>query len=288
MNVRPCVSVVIVTYESSAYIGRCLTTLFETAAGWLQDVVVVDNASSDGTADFVAHEFPTVQLIRSESNIGFGPGMNLGARQAMGEYLLILNPACTIKPGSVAELAHFLDHRPQAAACGPMLLSEQGGFQYSSRRGFPTPLNSVGYFFGLDRLFPRNRALGGYHRRYIDPQQEVMIDTLSGACMLVRREAFEKVGGFDEDYFLFGDDIDLCWKLRESGHEVWYVPSSQVIHVKGASMRQHPRLARREFYRSMHLFIDKRLRGRYSPVLLSVVKVGVGIAEFWTKLRGGR
>jgi GT2 family glycosyltransferase len=288
MNVRPCVSVVIVTYESAAHIGRCLTSLRDTAAGWLQDVIIIDNASTDGTADLIAREFPDVKLMRNSSNAGFGRAMNQGVRLATGEYLLILNPDCTIKPAAVGELAHFLDHRPQAASSGPMLLSEQGEYQYSSRRGFPTPLNSIGYFLGLDRLFPHSRALGGYLRRYVDPRQEVMTDSLSGACMLVRRDAFEQVGGFDEDYFLFGDDIDLCWKLREAGHEVWYVPSAQVMHVKGASMRKHPRVAQREFYRSMHLFIDKRLRGRYSPISLSIAKVGVIAAELWTKLRGGR
>jgi GT2 family glycosyltransferase len=137
----------------------------------------------------------------------------------------------------------------------------------------------------LDRLFPRNRALGGYHRRYLNPDLEVMADSLSGACMLVRKDVFDRVGGFDPDYFLFGDDIDLCWKIREASHEIWYVPSARTVHIKGASMRRAPGRAQREFYHSMRLFVDKRLRARYSAFSIALIKSGVHLAEAWARFR---
>ncbi len=288
MIARPCVSVIIVTYESGEHIGHCIASLKETAREWLRDIVVVDNASSDGSADLVAQSAPDVTLLRNAENLGFGRAMNQGARAASGEYLLLLNPDCTAEPRAVAELAHFLDHRSTAGACGPQMVDQHGNFQYSSRRGFPTPLNSFAYFSRLDRMFPRSHSLGGYQRRHLDPRFEVETDSLSGACMLIRADLFRSLGGFDEDYFLFGDDIDLCWKIRHAGHEVWYVPSARVVHVKGASMSKHPQVAQREFYRSMHIFIDKRLRGRYSGFSLALVKLGVAAAEGWAKLRGGR
>lgn len=288
MNARPCVSVIIVTYESSEHIGRCIASLRETAGEWLRDIMVVDNASSDGSADLAARMAPAVTLLRNEENVGFGRAMNQGARVASGEYLLLLNPDCTVHPQAVAELAHFLDHRATSGACGPLMTDQQGNFQYSSRRGFPTPLNSFAYFSRLDRIFPRSHSLGGYQRRHLDPRFEVETDSLSGACMLVRASVFRDLGGFDEDYFLFGDDIDLCWKIRHAGHEIWYVPSARVAHVKGASMSKHSQVAQREFYRSMHIFIDKRLRERYSGFSLALVRLGVAAAELWTKLRGGR
>ena len=288
MKVRPCVSVVIVTYESGEYIGSCLNSLSRTASPWLTDIVVVDNASSDDTLQQAKQAAPQAVFVPNDRNAGFGRAMNQGAAEATGEYILLLNPDATVESDAVAELAHFLDHRPQAAACGPKMLNPKGEFDYSSRRGFPTPLNSFAYFTGLERLFPRANVLKGYQRRHIDPNLEIATDSLSGACMMIRRDVFRQVGGFDEDYFLFGDDIDLCWKIREAGHEIWYVPSARVVHVKGASMKKSPRIAQREFYHSMHLFIDKRLRGRYSSLSLALVKTGVVCAELWTKLRGGR
>lgn len=274
---RDCVSTLIVTFESGPHIGVCLESLQSTAKGWLTGSHIVDNASKDGTAELVEERYPWVRLIRNTENVGFGRAVNQAAKAATGEYLLILNPDTVISPGAVGTLVNFLDHRPVAAACGPKIVDFQGTFQYYCRRGFPTPLNALGYLSGLDRLLPSSHALGGYYRRNIPSDLEIMTDSLAGCFMMVRREAFLKVGGFDEDYFLFGEDIDLCWKLRLAGHEVWYVPSALVEHRKGASMSYARNRARREFYRSMKLFMDKRLTSHYSPVTLAIAKMGVDV-----------
>ena len=277
---------VIVTFESRREVPSCLESLNSTAPDWVREVIVVDNASSDGTSQFLrSNHKPNILVQINSENIGFGRAMNQGAASATGEYLLILNPDCTMQPGTVAELAHFLDCRPEAAACGPMICGTKGEFQYCSRRGFPTPLNAVAYIFHLDRLFPRNRTFGGYQMRFLDPRLELVTDSLSGACMMVRRSVFQEVGGFDEDYFLFGEDIDLCWKIRQAGHEVWYTPRAQVRHVKGASMRSAPGRAQREFYHSMRLFVDKRLSSRYSPPSLALIKSGIGLVAWWARAR---
>jgi hypothetical protein len=285
---RPMVSVLIVTYESAQHIGKCLANLRLHAADCLRDVVVVDNASTDGSADLAFASAPQAAVIRNGGNLGFGRAMNIGAQSASGEYLLLLNPDCALHAGCVPELAHFLDHRLEAGACGPKMLTTSGRFDFSSRRGFPTPLNAFAYFSHLDRLFPRSHTLGGYQRRHVGSELEIETDALSGACMLVRRSVFEEVGGFDEDYFLFGDDIDLCWKIRRAGHEIWYIPTARVTHAKGASMVKQPELARREFYRSMHLFVDKRLRERYSIFSRMFTKAGIHAASLWAKTRGRR
>lgn len=278
MNPQPCVSVIIVTYESRDFVGGCLESVYR-SGDWLKECWVVDNASRDGTADLIRLGFPAVNIIANTDNIGFGRAVNLAAQRASGEFLLILNPDTDIQTNAIGELVEFLQHRPQACACGPLVTSPDGHFRNDSRRGFPTPLNAFGYFSGLDRLFPHSRTLGGYHRRWLRTDLEVTTDCLSGSCMLVRRKQFEAVGGFDDDYFLFGEDIDLCWKLRESGYEIWFVPSARIVHAKGASMRFAPMTARREFYRSMRLFMDKRLSTRYPKIVLSAVKVGVRFAE---------
>ncbi|HEY3294203.1 MAG TPA: glycosyltransferase family 2 protein [bacterium] len=277
MTIRACVSTLIVTFESGPHIGVCLDSLQATSHEWLAGCHVVDNASTDGTADGIAERYPWVHLIRNRDNVGFGRAVNQAAQAASGEYLLVLNPDTVIRPGAIAELVRFLDHRPAAAACGPKIVDLQGNFQYYCRRGFPTPINSLGYLSGLDRMFPSSRRLGGYYRRDIPADLEIMTDSLAGCFMVIRREPFAAVGGFDEDYFLFGEDIDLCWKLKHAGHEVWYVPSALVEHRKGASMSHARDTARREFYRSMKLFMDKRLTSHYSPVTLAIAKMGVDV-----------
>jgi len=286
MEPEPRISVMVVTYESRPCIGACLDSLRDTAAPWIDGGFVVDNASRDGTAEWVREHHSWVSIIASDVNLGFGRAMNLAAKRASGEFLLIMNPDVVIHEGAVAELVRFLHFRPQAAACGPRIVDGEGRFSSDSRRGFPTPMSALGYFSGLDRLFPRSRSLGGYRLRWLPHDYEVIADALSGCCMMVRRTRFEDAGGFDEDYFLFGEDIDLCWKLRQNGGEVWYVPSATVTHAKGLSMRRSPHQASREFYRSMRLFIDKRLTSRYPRLLLSAMKLGMGLRSLCGKRFG--
>ncbi|MBU0509589.1 glycosyltransferase family 2 protein [bacterium] len=281
MTTRRCVSVVTVTYQSRQHIALCLSSIASTAPEWTTDCTVVDNASTDGTAEYVRREFGWVSVIESSQNLGYGRAINLAAKRAAGQYLLILNPDVVLRPQAVAELVRFMDHRPEAAACGQMLLSPAGRFRYESRRGFPTPWNAMGYMLGLGKLLPQSRLFGGYHSRWLSPNLEIATDSLSGSCMMVRRERFEQVGGFDEDYFLFGEDIDLCWKLKRAHHEIWYVPSAIVVHAKGASMLHARKTARREFYRSMRIFINKRLVSIYPRPLIWATRMGIGVAELF-------
>lgn len=281
MDPRPCITAIIVTYNSQREIADCLRSLHATAGDWLHECLIADNASADGTADFVAAHFQSATLTRNVENLGYGRAINRIAPAARGEFLLILNPDTVVQPGAIAALATCLDHRPQAAACGPQLRSKCGAIRLESRRGFPTPAAAFGYFTGLDRVFPHSRIWARYLMPGISPALEMRTDALSGSCMLVRRDRFLDVGGFDEDYFLFGEDIDLCWKLHHAGGEIWYVPSAIVTHIKGASMRQAAALARREFYRSMRLFMRKRLRGNGSAVGLRLASLGVALASLW-------
>jgi GT2 family glycosyltransferase len=278
MSARLCVSVIIVTYESKPHVAACLDSLYATARDWLADCQIVDNASRDSTVDFVQRNYGWARVIANAENVGYGRAINQAAATATGDYLLILNPDTVLDPHAVENLALFLDYRPQCAASGPKIVSQSGSFRVSARRGFPTPLNALGYLTGMDRLFPRSRALASYCLRGLSPDLEVAADSLSGACMMIRRRSFVDVGGFDEDYFLFGEDIDLCWKLKHSGSEIWYVPSAKLMHVKGASMKSSRQIAKREFYRSMHLFMDKRLSASYPRPVLWLTRLGVSAA----------
>jgi GT2 family glycosyltransferase len=282
MNVRPCVTVIIVTYQSSAFIGSCLNSLIQHAADWVARIVVVDNGSTDQCEE-VVRKFPTVSFQRMEANLGFGQAVNRGAADAATDYLLILNPDTICDAGTVAELAHFLDYRIQAGACGPFIQLPDGRVDRAARRGFPTPISALGYATRLDRLFPHWKFIGRYHCRWLPVDREVTTEALSGCCMLVRRVAFHQVGGFDPDYFLFGEDIDLCWKLREAGWERWYVPAARLIHVKHASMAFASVRAKHEFFRAMDTFVRKRLASRYSPSAIAIIRCGI---KLWSRLTG--
>jgi GT2 family glycosyltransferase len=275
MENRPCVTAVIVTYQSSSEIVGCLKSLEDHAAGWITECRIVDNHSADGTADIAARDFPSAVVIRNRENLGYSKGVNIGAKQLATEYLLVLNPDTALKEKALSEMIRFMDHRGEAAACGPKLVGPDGAFQASCRRGFPTPYNTIGYYFGLDRLFPKSKKLSSYKRRAVAPDREAIAEVLSGACMLLRSDDFRSVNGFDEDYFLFGEDIDICWKLHHSGKELWYVPAAEVVHMKGSSMKQSRKRSRHEFYRSMLIYIDKRLSCEYSRFACLLMKAGV-------------
>jgi GT2 family glycosyltransferase len=286
MIARPCVTVVVVTYQSSTEIQECLQSLYETSGEWVSDCRVVDNHSTDNTAEIVTRSFPQATVIRNEENLGFSRAVNQGARDSDTDYLLVLNPDARLTSGSLGELVCFLEHRKAAGACGPMITSPSGEFQSSCRRGFPTPLNALGYYLHLDRLMPKSRIWTGYRSCGASPVDEIRTDVLSGSCFLIRTPVFHEIGGFDEDYFLFGEDIDICCKLRAAGKEVWYVPAARVVHHKGASMAQAAGLAKREFHRAMLIYINKRLSGDYSRFSRTVMKIGVHVHRLLGMLPG--
>lgn len=275
MHIRPCVTVIIVTYQSASEISVCLNSLKEHAAEWISECRVVDNNSRDDSAVVAQSTFAGINVIRNSDNLGFSKAVNIGAHDAVSDYLLILNPDTQLQRDSLGELVHFLDHRREAAMCGPKMLGMNGEFQSVCRRSFPTPWNTLGYYLGLNQVFPKSRRWSSYKPKAIPPDTESKTEVLSGACMLIRREDFRKIGGFDEDYFLFGEDIDICWKLHQAGRELWYVPAAEVRHVKGASMKHALTRAKREFYRSMLIYIDKRLAVEYSFMARFIMKTGV-------------
>jgi hypothetical protein len=211
--------------------------------------------------------------------------VNLAAREAGSEFIMALNPDACLQPDTMNELVSLLDHRTEAGICGPRVTDPDGRFQPACRRGFPTPWNTIGYFSRLNKLFPHSRTVAGYHLQNIPTDREMQIEVLAGSCFLIRCDLFREIGGFDEDYFLYGEDVDLCWKIREAGREVWYVPAAHVTHRKGSSMHKAPALSRRAFYHSMLVYIDKRLRRRYPAPVRAVMKLGVGAASLLDRLR---
>jgi len=251
----PEVAVVIVNYNAGQELGRALAALATALDGRSWEGVVVDNASSDGSVSAVDEFAPRVRLLRNAENVGFGRGINQGAAATTAPLLLIVNPDCRLQPGAFAALAHELVERPRCAVAGPRVLDPDGVVQ-GSARGDPDMLTGVfGRTSRVRRLLPwlpvsqRNVADG-----VATANQSMTVDWVSGACMLVRRAAFDAVGGFDERYFLYWEDADLCRRLRARGDEIRYVPGATAIHVVGTSSRTAQAASIRAFHESAYLY----------------------------------
>lgn len=232
-------SIVIVSFNAREHLRRCLASVLEHTAGD-SEVIVVDNASPDGSADVVAAEFPTVRLIRSASNDGFSIGANRGAREATGDVLVFLNPDCELRSDAFGPAADYLCANPSVGALGPKVLDPDGSVQLSVRRfhGLSTAL--FNRYSLLTRLWPGNP----FSRRYLmtdwDHDATADVDWVSGACLIARRETFESLGRFEEAYFWGFEDVDFCQRVHRAGLRVVYFPEAEVIHEIGASARTVP------------------------------------------------
>jgi N-acetylglucosaminyl-diphospho-decaprenol L-rhamnosyltransferase len=267
-------SVIILNYNTCAHLRVCLDTVL---ADHLPncEVLVVDNASSDGSAEMVATEFPTVQLIRSPRNGGFAYGNNQALRLARGDAVLLLNPDTLMPSGGIQKLVGVLQGHPEAGIVGPKLLRPDGSMHLACRRSFPTPGVAFYRISGLSRVFPKSRRFGRYNLTYVDPDQPIEVDSVCGACLLVRRSVIERIGLLDERFFMYGEDLDWCLRARQAGWTVRYEPSVVVQHQHGAASRARALRTNFYFFRAMDLFYLKHYVQRYHPLLSGVVRTSI-------------
>ncbi len=264
--------IVIVNYNVRDLLRDCLASIFESRGDFTFRVCVVDNASTDGSADMVQTEFPQVHLIRTE-NRGYAAGNNLGLRafgftdegrktkdNATPCYALLLNPDTVLPPSALADMLAFMEAHPQAGVAGPRLVREDGSLDKACRRSFPTPEVALYRLSGLGRLFPRSRRFGRYNVTYLPPDVTTEVDSVVGAFMLIRGEVLNQIGLLDERYFMYAEDLDFCYRAKQQGWQVWYNADVTVLHYKGRSSRQRSTFANAKFYETMRLFHDKHFK----------------------------
>jgi len=253
--------VIVVSFNGRDYLRRCLASVLEHTKGVSCEVIVVDNASWDGSAQMVEAEFPQTALIRLPVNVGFAAGCNRGMQRAAGEFILLLNPDTELAEDAFSPMVAYCRQNPAVGILGPKLLNGDGSLQLSCRR-FPSHLTSL---FNrqsvLTRLFPRNP----FSRRYLmtDWAHDRIspADWLSGACAMLRREMVERVGGMDEGYFMYIEDVDLCYRAHQAGYEVVYFPQVAVTHHIGKSTESMPNRSIVQWHRSMWRYYRKHMRG---------------------------
>ncbi|HYC78278.1 MAG TPA: glycosyltransferase family 2 protein [Planctomycetota bacterium] len=269
----PDLSVLVASYNTRDLLLECLATLERNRGALRVETVVVDNSSSDGTPDAVAERFPHVTLVRNAVNEGFAKANNRALKLARGRYLLLLNPDTLIPPDVLAPMVALMEENKDVGLAGCRVDRPDGGLDAACKRSFPTPWNALGRFLGLDRLLPR--LFGQYRRAADDPRGRYDVDAVVGAFMLVRRETVDDVGGLDEDFFMFGEDLDWCYRVKRKDWRVWYVGDRGVVHHKGASTRQDPHRMNWHFHRSMFLFHRKHLVDRYPFFVNWLVYLGI-------------
>jgi N-acetylglucosaminyl-diphospho-decaprenol L-rhamnosyltransferase len=246
-------SIIIVNWNSVAELRRCLSSIYARRVGLIFQIIVIDNASYDGSGDLVAAEFPSVFFIQSDVNAGFAAANNRAVKSATGRHIVFLNPDTELGENALELLSRELDERGDAGIAGPRLLNDDGTFQ-NSVQAFPGLANQALDTDFLRRLFPNSILWGGAPSTVSAGDNTFEVDSVSGACLMISRRLFQQVGGFTEDFFMYSEDVDLCWKVRNAGGQVLHVPAASVIHTGGQSS------SRRVSHFSSVLQCDSRFR----------------------------
>lgn len=250
------ISVVIVNYNVKYYLEQCLYSLSRALAEIDSEIFVVDNHSTDGSAVYLERRFSNVNIIESNHNQGFARANNIAIRQSEGDYILLLNPDTIVGESVISQALLYMDNHAEIGGLGVKMLKTDGSFAMESRRGLPTPLTALYKMTGLCTKFPKSKVFGKYYLSYLDKTKPAQIEVISGAFCLLRRSALNKIGLLDESFFMYGEDIDLSYRLLKVGYENWYLPIS-ILHYKGESTHKSSFRYVHVFYKAMYIFFRK-------------------------------
>ena len=264
------VSIIIVSWNTKEFLLSCIKLALEKERRIFREVLVVDNGSRDGSASEVKRVFPSIHLIENEKNLGFAKAVNQGLQKASGKYILLLNPDTQVKKGAIERLVSFMETHPRVGISGPQLLNSDGSKQ-NSIANFPSLATELLNKSLLRWLFPKK--FPGKERDYSEP---IEVDSVIGACMMVRRDVINQVGLLDEEYFLFLEETDWCYRIKKAGWKIYYVPQAEVYHFQGKSAEAEKKKAKIEYYRSRYHFFKKNRGGVQWVILLTGLLIRLG------------
>jgi len=269
-------SIIIVNYNTVDLLRACLSSVIKNTENIEYEIWVVDNRSKDGSPEMVECEFPEVKLIRNSINGGFSQANNLALKQCMGSnQVLLLNPDTIVPKNTLEECVDFMQKNNEIGCLGCKVVKIDGSLDKACKRGFPSPWNSLCYLLKLDKLFPNNKKFGGYNATFVNEDEESEIDCLVGAFMMLSKEAIERVGLLDESFFMYGEDIDWCYRIKEAGFKNYYYPKVSITHYKGESSKKQSTKMIGVFHESMFIFYNKHYKNKYNIIVSLLIYSGI-------------
>ncbi len=275
-------SIIIVNYNVKEFLQNLLHSIEKASSNILKEILIIDNASDDGSVEIIKEKFPSVILIENKINVGFGKANNQGLAIAKGKYILFINPDCIVSEDTLDKMISFFEKHPDCGLAGCKILNSDGTLQLACRRSFPGPWTSFTKVTGLSNLFPNSRIFARYNLTYLDENKSYEVDAVSGSFMMTRKEVYQKTGGFDEQFFMYGEDLDLCYRVQKNGYKVYYMHETQIIHYKGESTKRSNLDETKLFYDAMHLFVKKHLSS--FPVVELILRSAIGLRKLFAFL----
>jgi GT2 family glycosyltransferase len=271
-------SIVIVNYNVKEFLQNLIHSIFKAGEKISYEVIIVDNASDDGSVELLQEKFPDVKLIVNGKNLGFSRANNIGMSVAKGKYILLINPDSIVQEDTFEKMVSFFEDTPDAGLAGCKILNPDGTLQLACRRSFPGPWTSFCKVIGLSNLFPKSKFFARYNLTYLDEDKTYEVDAISGSFMMIKKETLEKVGNFDEQFFMYGEDLDWCYRIQKAGYKVYYVHNTQIIHYKGESTKRSGIDETKVFYAAMHLFVKKHLATSF--IVEAILRMAIGVRRF--------
>ena len=283
-------SIIIVNYKTESVTLKCLKSVFDADyEKYKTEVIVIDNASCDGSPEAIKKAYPEINLIINDANLGFSKANNIGMRAAKGDYVLLLNSDTEVKPDTISRCLAYIKKHPEIGALGCKVLLPDGTLDPACKRSFPTPMSGVFHTLKLDRTFPKNKIFGAYDLTYLDENKIYSLHCITGAFMMVPMSVINEVGMLDEDYFMYGEDIDWCYRIKQAGYQVVYYPKAEITHYKRVSGfgKRNPKVVA-AFYDAMIIFYDKHYRKKYSFLTRKAVTFGTKILKARALKKNGK
>ncbi len=265
-------SVILLNYNTKELTRKCLQSVFASKTSYQFEVILADNGSKDGSVEMIRSEFSQVKVIENKANLGFSKGNNVAIRQATGKYVLLLNTDTVVKPDAIDASIKYLDEHPNVGILGAKVLLPDGRLDQACRRNFPNPWNSFLRLFGLKKFSNYNINAP------ID--QEMEVDAVMGAYLMIRKSVIDKIGLLDEDYFMYGEDLDWCWQTKQSGYKVMYYPKAEIIHYKYGSSQLIPFGTIKMAHNAMKIFYRKHYAQEHNWLFNQFIYLGINLRMF--------